>query len=85
MTPSGEQFDPPWTDLGALLDAMLARCWPHAGPMLGPRGVLGHLGEFLQRSGAYLEATFDQNRTEDGKKTLDFREAIEYTLFFNGF
>ena len=40
-TPSGEQFDPPWTDLGALLAPMLAPCWAHVGPVLE---AVGHLG-----------------------------------------
>ena len=41
VTPSGEQFDPPWTDLGAFLDPMLAPCWAHVGPMLEAVGRLG--------------------------------------------
>ena len=40
-TPSGEQFDPPWTDLGAFLDPMLGPCWAHVGPMLEAVGRLG--------------------------------------------
>ena len=63
VIPSGKQFDPPWTDLGAFLDPMLAPRWPHVGPMMAPcwrpLDVLGHLGAFLERSGAYLEAILD--------------------------
>ena len=42
VTPSlsGEQFDPPWTDLGAFLDPMLAPCWPHAGGRWTSWGIL---------------------------------------------
>ena len=78
VTPSGEQFDPPWTDLGAFLDPMLAPCWR-------PLDVLGHLGAFLERSGAHLEAIFDQHRTEGEKKRLDFRKTSKtcgLCLFF---
>ena len=87
------QFDLPWTDLGALLDPMLAPCWPHVGPMLAPcwrpLGILGHLGAFLERSGTYLEAVSDQQRTEGEKKRLDFRKIEEkktlgFCWFFEG-
>ena len=40
MTPSGKQFDPPWTDLGALLDPMLAPCWAHVGGRWASWGIL---------------------------------------------
>ena len=57
VTPSGKQFDPPWTDhLGALLDPMLAPCWAHVGPMLE---AVGHLGASWSALGAYLEAISD--------------------------
>ena len=85
VTPSGEQFDPPWTDLGALLDPMLAPCWAHVGPMLAPcwrpLGILGHLGAFLERSGAYLEAIFDEHRTEGERKRLDSQKNIKKHVF----
>ena len=85
MTPSGEEFDTPWTDLGALLDPMLAPCWAQVGPMLAPcwrpLGILGHLGAFLERSGAYLEAIFDQHRKEDEMQRLDSRKTIEKKWF----
>ena len=41
VTPSGEQFDPPWTDLGAFLDPILGPSWAHVGPMLEAVGCLG--------------------------------------------
>ena len=89
VTPSGEQFDPPWTDLAALLDPMLAPCWAHVGPMLAPcwrpLGILGHLGAFLERSGAHLEAISDQHRTEDERKRLDSRKIIKNQCVFVGF
>ena len=85
MTPSGEEFDTLWTDLGALLDPMLAPCWAHVGPMLAPcwrpLGILGHLGAFLERSGAYLEAIFEEQRTEGERKGLDSRKIDKNTLF----
>ena len=77
-TPSGEQFDPPWTDLGALLDPMLAPCWAHVGPMLE---AVGHLGASWSVLGAYLEAISDQHRTEDERKRLDSRKIIKNHLF----
>ena len=89
MTPSGEEFDTPWTDLGALLDPMLAPCWAHVGPMLAPcwrpLDVLGHLGAFLEGSGAHLEAIFDQHRTEGEKKRPDSHKIIKKPTFFVGF
>ena len=48
VTPSGEQFDPPWTDLGAFLDPMLAPCWAHAGPMLEAVGRVWGIWERLR-------------------------------------
>ena len=53
---------------------MLAPCWR-------PLDVLGHLGAFLERSGAHLEAIFDQHRTEDERQRLD----LQKTLVFVGF
>ena len=85
LIPSGVKFDPPWTDLGALLDPMLAPCWAHVGPMLAPcwrpLDVLGHLGAFLERSGAYLGTMFDQHRTEDERQRLDSRKIIKNHVF----
>ena len=81
VTPSGKQFDPPWTDLGALLAPMLAPCWAHVGPMLEAVGHLGHLGAFLERSGAYLEAIFDEHRTEGERKRLDSRKTTKNRRF----
>ena len=40
VTPSGKQFDPPWTDLGALLDPMLAPCLPNVGDRWASWGIL---------------------------------------------
>ena len=89
MTPSGKKFDTPWTDLGALLDPMLAPCWAHVGPMLAPcwrpLDVLEHLGAFLERSGAYLEPIFVQPRTEDERQRLHSRKTFKNHFFFVGF
>ena len=57
---------------------MFAPCWR-------PLDVLGHLGAFLERSGAYLEAIFDEHRTEGEKKRLDSRKIIKNHLVFGGF
>ena len=58
--PLGTRFLTPGTGLGASLG-------PHVGPMLAPcwqlLGVLGHLGAFLERSRAYLEAVSVQHGT----------------------
>ena len=78
VTHSGEQFDPPWTDLGALLDPMLAPCWPHLGPILE---AVGHLGASWSVLGAYLEAISDQHRTEDERKRLDSRKINKNHMF----
>ena len=53
---------------------MLAPCWR-------PLDVLGHLGAFLERSGAHLEAIFDQHRTEGEKKRLDSLKIIKNHWF----
>ena len=84
-TPSGEQSDPPWTDLGALLESMLAQCWAHAGPMLEAVGVLGAFQPFLERSGGDLERKVDQHRAEDEKKRLDVRKFMKKHMFLNAF
>ena len=68
---------------------MLAPCWAHVGPMLAPcwrpLGILGHLGAFLERSGAYLEAIFEEHRTEGERTRLDSRKINKNHKFFVGF
>ena len=44
-------------------------------------GILGHLGAFLERSGAYLEPIFDQHRTEDERQRLDSRKTFKIPCF----
>ena len=81
MRPLGGAF-------GVILE-VLERSWsflgPHVGPMLAPcwrpLGILGHLGAFLERSGAYLEPIFDQHRTEDERQRLDSRKTFKNHLF----
>ena len=55
VTPSGEQFDPPWTDLGAFLYPMLAPCWPMLGPCLPHVGGRWTSWGILERSWSDLE------------------------------
>ena len=81
VTPSGEQFDPPWTDLGAFLDPMLVPCWAHVGPMLEAVGHLGASWSVLGAIWSLSQAIFDQHRTEDERQRLDARKAFQNRWF----
>ena len=43
---------------------------------------MGYLGAFLERSGAYLEAIFEEHRTEGERKSLDSRKIVKTTMVF---
>ena len=48
-------------------------------------GAFGVILGVLERSRAYLEAIFDEHRTEGERKRLDARKTTRKHLFFGGF
>lgn len=76
LTRLGEQFDPPWTDLGAPLKPYVSLMWVPCCPV-GGRGRFGTVFGVLGAIRCDLGLEFDQHGAADETKMLDIQNSFK--------